>query len=107
MVVRCGGADSLVGPGAWVPFPARVPHTFRVLDAPARVLMVHRDDSFLSFVRALGERVGTLEAVRVTAAVEPDDLAAAMARHGMAIVGGALEEDEARAVERRLAADLT
>ena len=52
MVIRCGDDVWQAGPGSWVQFPAGVPHTFRVLGGPARVLMVHADDSFLAAVRA-------------------------------------------------------
>jgi len=54
MVIRCGDDAWQAGPGSWVQFPAGVPRTFRVLGGPARVLMVHADDSFLAVVRQIG-----------------------------------------------------
>ena len=54
IVLHCGDDAWQAGPGSWVQFPAGVPHTFRVLVGPARVLMVHADDSFLAAVRPIG-----------------------------------------------------
>ena len=56
MVIHCGDDVWQAGPGSWVQFPAGVPHTFRVLGGPARVLMVHADDSFLAAVRESAAR---------------------------------------------------
>ena len=54
MVIHCGDDVWHAGPGSWVQFPAGVPHTFRVLGGPARILLVHADDSFLAAVREIG-----------------------------------------------------
>ena len=42
------------GAGSSVQFPAGIPHTFRVLGGPARILMIDADDSFLAAVREIG-----------------------------------------------------
>ena len=54
MVIHCGDKEWKAGRGSWVQFPAGVPHTFRVLGGPARILLVHADDSFLAAVREIG-----------------------------------------------------
>src|SRR5207248_2885597 len=74
MVIRCGEDVWQAGPGSWVQFPAGVPHTFRVLRGPARVLMVHADDSFLAAVRVIGRPdagVGVPEAAHGPAVADP------------------------------------
>jgi quercetin dioxygenase-like cupin family protein/catechol 2,3-dioxygenase-like lactoylglutathione lyase family enzyme len=100
LVVRCGERTFVARPGAYVVLPQGVPHTFRVTSAtPARLLLVHADDSFLRFVEALGapasEHVlpppGEFD-------VDLDALMRASAEHGAPMVGPSLEQDEARAV---------
>ncbi len=95
MVVRCGDDVDVVTAGDWVPFPRGAPHTFRVLDGPARVLMVHADDSFLAFARAIGTPA---DAGPRAHGPDADTLAHLMAAHGMETVGECMEEDEARAL---------
>ena len=56
MVIHCGDDIWHAGPGSWVQFRARVPHTFGVLGGPARILMVHADQSFLAVVQQIGPR---------------------------------------------------
>lgn len=99
VVVRCGGQTVLARPGSYVVLPHGVEHTFRVTSSvPARMLLVHADDSFLSFVEALG-RPTTEHTLPPPGAVEvdADTVIRISAEHGSPIIGPSLPEDEARA----------
>jgi mannose-6-phosphate isomerase-like protein (cupin superfamily) len=98
MVLRCGDEVWVAGPGEWVPFPRGVPHTFRVMGGPARVLMVHANDSFIGLVRDLGEPTDTTEPPRRIGGPGLEELSRAMAEHDISAVGPCMEEDEARAL---------
>lgn len=95
MVVRCGDEVREAHPGDWVQFPAGLPHTFRVLDGPARVLMVHADDSFITAVRRIGR--ASLEDDVASTAPGPtlEELDRLFAHHGIANVGPPMEQAEA------------
>lgn len=55
MVVRCGDQMMLVQPGDCLSMPREVPHAFRVVGhQPARILLVHDNDSFVQLIRELG-----------------------------------------------------
>jgi catechol 2,3-dioxygenase-like lactoylglutathione lyase family enzyme/quercetin dioxygenase-like cupin family protein len=99
VVVRCGGRTLLARPGSYVVLPHGVDHTFRVTSSvPARLLLVHADDSFLSFVETLG-RPTTEHSLPLPGAVDidVDTVVRVSAEHGSPIIGPSLEEDEARA----------
>lgn len=99
VVVRCGD-ETLVGrPGAYVMLPAGVEHTFRVTSAtPARLLLVHADDSFLGLIEAAGTPAAELALPPPGEAdVDLDTLVRLNAEHDSVVVGPSLEEDEARA----------
>ncbi|HEX6392773.1 MAG TPA: cupin domain-containing protein [Acidimicrobiales bacterium] len=96
MVVRCGEEVSIANTGDFVPFPSGVPHTFRVIDRPARVLTVHTNDSFMRAVRAIGTQARGSEPLATHAGPAPDRLAQMLAEHGICVVGAAMEEDEGR-----------
>lgn len=98
VVVRCGEQTVVGRPGAYVCLPAGVEHTFRVTSpGPARMLLVHADDSFLGLVEAVGTPTREL---RLPPAGELDldleSLVRINAEHDSRIVGPSLEEDEAR-----------
>jgi mannose-6-phosphate isomerase-like protein (cupin superfamily) len=102
MVVRCGNDVFLATSGTWVQFPKRVPHTFRVLDGPARMLMVHGNDSFIQAVRAIGHPA-TADDVPTTAGGPPiEELNRAFAAHGITNVGPPMEQNEAEDLLRSL-----
>lgn len=99
VVVRCGDETIVARPGSYVVVPATTEHTFRVTSAvPARMLLVHGDDSFLQFIESLGEpttdrRVpppGQFD-------VDGETIVRVSAEHGSPIVGPSLAEDDARA----------
>ncbi|HVB92868.1 MAG TPA: cupin domain-containing protein [Acidimicrobiales bacterium] len=96
MVVRCSDDVSLATPGTWVPFPRRLPHTFRVMGGPARVLMVHANDSFLRAVRSIGRPAADEDVPTIRSGPRPDELARAMAANDITAVGAPMEEDEAQ-----------
>jgi quercetin dioxygenase-like cupin family protein len=95
MVVRCGDDVFLASAGTWVQFPSRVPHTFRVLDAPARVLLVHADDSFIRTVKAVGRPADADDTPTTRGGPSVRALDVALARHGITNVGPPMEQDEA------------
>jgi quercetin dioxygenase-like cupin family protein/catechol 2,3-dioxygenase-like lactoylglutathione lyase family enzyme len=98
LVVRSGDETVLARPGSYVVVPHGTEHTFRVTSrTPAKLLLVHDDDSFLSFVESVG--TATTEHRLPLAGefdVDGDTIARISAEHGAPIVGGSLEEDDAR-----------
>ena len=97
VVVRCGPDVQVASPGAWVPFPRGVPHTFRVMGGPARLLMVHADDSFLALVRELGQPAASAELPAPTGGPGLPALDRALAAHDITNVGPPMSEEEALA----------
>lgn len=109
VVVRCGEETVVADPGSYVVMPHGVEHTFRVTSpAPARMLLVHADDSFLSFIETVGEPTsehrlpppGEVD-------LDFDTLAAASAAHGAPMIGPSLDEDEARRFAQNVAGEPT
>lgn len=98
LVVRCGEETVVVRPGGYVVLPHGVEHTFRVTSrVPARMLLVHADDSFLRFVEAIGTPTDDHRLPPPgEMAMDFDVLARSSADHGAPMVGPSLEEDEAR-----------
>ena len=99
VVVRCGDETLVARPGTYVALPHGVEHTFRVTSAtPARLLLVHADDSFLRFVEALGTPTNELRLPPPGEYdVDADTIVRVSAEHGAPIVGPSLAEEEARA----------
>ena len=95
MVVRCGEKVWVARPGSWVQFPAGVPHTFRVLGGPARVLMVHADDSFLAAVHQIGRPAVNSDVPSATPGPTVEELNRAFADHGITNIGPPMEQEEA------------
>jgi len=102
VVVRCGDETVLAQPGTYVVLPHGVEHTFRVTSrTPARLLLIHPDDSFLQFIEELGTPTNEL---RLPSPDDPaadtdtdiDTLARASAAHGAPVVGPPLDADDAR-----------
>jgi mannose-6-phosphate isomerase-like protein (cupin superfamily)/catechol 2,3-dioxygenase-like lactoylglutathione lyase family enzyme len=100
IVVRCGGQTLVARPGTYVVLPHGVEHTFRVTSqVPARLLLVHADDSFLRFIEALGtptEEHALPPPGVLDLDLDVDSLMRASADHGAPMVGPPLDEDEAR-----------
>lgn len=96
LVVRCGDEVKIATAGSWVPFPRSVPHTFRVVDGPARTLQVHRHDQFLALVREVGEPAGELRLPAAGPGPSLEELDRAFAGHGIVNVGASMSEVEAR-----------
>jgi catechol 2,3-dioxygenase-like lactoylglutathione lyase family enzyme len=99
VVVRCDDETIVAKPGTYVVVPRGVEHTFRVTSAsPARMLLVHGDDSFLRLVEAAG--TPTRE-VRLPPEgefdVDLETLVRLNEENDSHIVGPSLEEDDARA----------
>ena len=103
MVLHCGTDVREAGPGSWVQFPAGVPHTFRVLDGPARVLMVHADDSFLAAVREIGCPATSTDRPEAAQGPNLEELNRAFAAHGITNVGLPMEQAEAERLLQQLA----
>jgi quercetin dioxygenase-like cupin family protein len=104
MVIHCGNDVWQAGPGSWVQFPAGVPHTFRVLGGPARVLMVHADDSFMAAVRQIGRPAAETDIAEVTPDQTIEELDRAFAAHGITNIGPPMEQAEAERLLDQLAA---
>lgn len=107
VVVRCGEERLVARPGTYAVLPHGIEHTFRVTSpTPARMLLVHADDSFLQFIETIGTPTNEH---RLPPADEPDPdvetVVRISAEHGARIVGRSLEENEARSVLRSHADD--
>jgi quercetin dioxygenase-like cupin family protein len=99
IVVRCGEQTFLATRGSYVALPAGIEHTFRVTSgAPAKLLLVHADDSFLSFIEAAGSPTEDLVVPPKGAAdLDRAALIRVAAEHDVRIVGPSLDEQEAAA----------
>ena len=99
VVVRCGDETIVGRAGSYICLPAGVEHTFRVTSTrPARMLLVHGDDSFLSFIEAVGSPASELQLPPSGGPdVDFDTVARLSAEHGSPFVGPSLEDADARA----------
>jgi quercetin dioxygenase-like cupin family protein len=95
MLIHCGDEVWEAGPGSWVQFPAGVPHTFRVLGGPARVLLVHANDSFMAAVQAIGRPATDTDVAEITQDLTIEELDRAFTAHGITNVGPPIEKAEA------------
>lgn len=102
MVVRCGDHTFLATPGSWIQFPAHVPHTFRVMGGPARILLAQAGTQFLDLVREAGRSSPNGEPPPVVDEPSMGELEQLFADHGIANVGPPLEQDEAMTLLLRL-----
>lgn len=98
VVVRCDQQTILGRPGTYIAVPAGVEHTFRVTSAtPARLLVVHADDSFLGLIEAAGTPTTDLRLPPPGEFdLDLDALVRLSAEHDSRMVGPSLEEDDAR-----------
>lgn len=101
LAVRCGERRFRLDPGHYLPLPHGVPHTFRVLgDRPARMLLIHADDSFLRLVSSLGEPAPARTLPTAMPGVDLPTLERALAEVGVRVVGPSMTAAEADAISR-------
>jgi mannose-6-phosphate isomerase-like protein (cupin superfamily)/catechol 2,3-dioxygenase-like lactoylglutathione lyase family enzyme len=99
VVLSVGTETVVVRPGGYAVVPVGSDHTFRVTSAvPARMLQIHDDDSFLRMVQAGGvpateHRLPPAGEVNL----DMETLGRLVEEHDSHVVGGSLEEDDARA----------
>lgn len=99
LAVRCGERSFRADPGAYLPQPRGVPHTFRVLGSrPARMLLVHEDDSFLRLVRSLGVPARDRALPSGMAPVGIEKLERAFREVGVSAVGPSMTAAQADAI---------
>jgi quercetin dioxygenase-like cupin family protein len=99
LAVRCGERSFRADPGHYLPQPRGVPHTFRVLGSrPARMLLVHGDDSFLRLIRSLGVPARSRALPSGMAAVAIETLERALREVGVSVVGPSMTAAEADAI---------
>jgi hypothetical protein len=99
LAVRCGERTFRADPGTYLPLPSGVPHTFRVVGRqPARMLLVHADDSFLRLVRSLGIPAPSRTLPSDMAQVSREKLERAVGAAGLAVVGPSMTAAEADAI---------
>ncbi|MGH8861805.1 MAG: cupin domain-containing protein [Jatrophihabitantaceae bacterium] len=98
MVVRCAEQTIVARPGTYVVVPIGVEHTFRVTSpGPARMLLVHGDDSFLQLIEAAGTPTSERRLPpEGDFDVDLETLIRLNDEHDSHIVGPSLPEDEAR-----------
>lgn len=96
MIVRCGEQTLRARPGSYIVLPSGIEHTFRVLGGnPARLLLVHADDSFLRFIEAAGSPTQDLRVPYPgTSDLDRGILIRIAAEHNLRIVGPSLAETE-------------
>jgi quercetin dioxygenase-like cupin family protein len=102
IVFRRGEEVFLAEAGTWVCVPKGTPHTFRVLGGPARTLLVHDDSSFRDLVHDLGERATRRTLPSHTGGPGFERLSQALVDHDSRVVGGSMEDAEARAYLQQL-----
>ena len=84
--------------GDWLSLPRGVPHAFRVVGhQPARILVVHDNDSFLQLIRDLGQPAGARQLPPATGGPGLEELSRALADHDVTVAGSSLSNEEARA----------
>ena len=99
VVLSVGDRTVVTRPGSYAVVLAGSDHTFRVTSAtPARMLLVHDDDSFLSMVQDGGtaaseHRLPTPGEFDV----DLETMTRLVSEHDSVVVGGSLEEEQARA----------
>lgn len=100
LVVRCAEATIAAQPGTYVVVPAGAEHTFRVTSpGPARMLLVHADDSFLQLIEAAGTPTSELQLPPAGEFdLDTETLIRLNEEHDCHIVGPSLEEADVRAV---------
>ena len=88
-------------PGAYLPQPRGVPHTFRVLGSrPARMLLIHDDDSFLRLIRSLGVPARSHTVPSGLAPVHLETLERALREVGVSVAGPSMTAAEAASIAR-------
>lgn len=95
MVVRCGDEVTIATAGSWVQFPSGVAHTFRVMGGPARILMIHANDTFIHAIRTIGRPASENDVPTTTGGPTIGDLDQALAAHHITNCGPPMEQDEA------------
>lgn len=100
VVLSVGDQTTIAHPGSYAVVPAGSDHTFRVTSpTPARMLLVHDDDSFLRMVQAGGRRA---DEHRLPSPgefnLELDTLARLVDEHDSHVVGPSLEEDQVQSI---------
>lgn len=99
LAVRCGDYTSGAGPGAYLPQPRGVPHTFRVLGGqPARMLLIYGDDSFLRLIRSLGVPARSHTVPSGMAPVHLETLERTLREVGVSVVGPSMTAAEAASI---------
>jgi quercetin dioxygenase-like cupin family protein len=100
VVLSVGDRTVVARPGSYAVVPTGSDHSFRVTSTvPARMLLVHDDDSFLRMVQAGGvpapeHRLPTPGEFNL----DLDTMSRLVGEHDSEVVGPSLEEDQARAV---------
>jgi quercetin dioxygenase-like cupin family protein len=84
--VQCGDRRHLAGPGAFVFLPSGIPHTFRVVEGPARMLTLAVPGGLEAFFREAG-RPAAGPGMPPAGAVDVDLLRLVGERHNSQIVG--------------------
>jgi glyoxylate utilization-related uncharacterized protein len=88
LAVRFGERTFRADPGTYLPQPAGVPHTFRVMSSrAARMLVVHADDSFLRLIQSLGIPARSRALPSDMPQVSPEERQRALRDAGVSVVG--------------------
>jgi len=75
-----------------------VPHALQVVgNQPARILLVHDNDSFLQLVRDLSQPADARQLPTATGGPGLEELSRALAEHDVTVAGSSLSNQEAQA----------
>ncbi len=92
------GPDAAGRAGDWLSLPRAIPHAFRVVGhQPARILLVHDNDSFLQLIRDLGHPASARQLPPPTGGPGLEELSRALAEHDVTVAGSSLSNEEAQA----------
>jgi quercetin dioxygenase-like cupin family protein/catechol 2,3-dioxygenase-like lactoylglutathione lyase family enzyme len=99
VVLSVGDRTTVAAPGTYAVVPAGSDHTFRVTSqTPARLLLIHDDDSFLRMVQAGGTPADQPRLpTRGEFDLDLDTMSRLVNEHDSRVVGPSLEDDQARA----------
>ncbi len=100
IALRCGERVEVATSGSYVVLPHGVEHTFRVTSpTPARMLLIHGDDSFLRFIEAIGTPTDLRELPPAGTPTPAEDvIERESAAHGARFVGPSLTQEEALSI---------
>ena len=98
LVGRVGTELFTAGPGVWVSVPRGVPHAWRVVGGPGRILAVYNQPSFVNLLHDIGTPAAASGLPPGSLSPSAPDVLGAFAAHDVTVVGVSIEAEEAAAL---------